>query len=331
MYLWLFEHLAAPVNLPGPVEIDIPRGASFPRIVDILANAGLIREPALVRLLGRYLGLASSIKAGKFRFQGSITAKEVLRRLTIPPQREQVEVTLPEGLNIWQVAAMLGEAGATDAEKFLKIASNPESASAIVGHRVESLEGYLFPDTYRFHPGSQAQDVARVLVARFDREWNALKQKETKAYEDLSSRLGFSDHDLIILASLVEKEAKTEHDRRLVARVMFNRLKAGWTLDVDPTCVYGRDTWRELPTRSRCRDPNNRWSTYVNHGLPPGPIANPGSSALRAVLHPADTKEAYRYYFYVLKPDGSGEHVFSATRAEHNRAVRRYWRSRRRK
>ncbi len=330
--IWVvsLNHFRNSVTLEEQTAFSITMGTPFRQVVNNLAEAGLIAESRVksVYLHGRRLGYQDRIKAGDFMFEaGTHSPEQILDSLTIPPQRLQNSVTILEGWNIWQIAAALDKAGICSGSEFLSIATDKTKAEAIVGSPVKGLEGYLFPDTYLFHPNTSPEEVARSLVSKHQRVWNEVKSSLDGEYRALKDTQKFDETDLIIISSLVEKEAKSARDKRLVSRVIYNRLKAGWTLDIDPTCVYGPDTWHLIPTRSMCRNPSNTWSTYVNPGLPPGPIGNPSRDAMIATLQPESSAEALKYFFFVLKPDGSGEHKFSATRAEHNRAVREYVKS----
>ena len=219
-------------------------------------------------------------------------------------------MTLPEGYNRWQVADALSAAGLVDRAAFLRRVAR------------DGLEGRLFPDTYWFRLGAGDDLVISTLTDRFDAVLAATLKDDPRA-ADLS-KAGPARHRLLTLASLIEKEARTAHDRPLIARVFENRLARGMKLQTDPTCVYSDEHYTEVPHPRHCRDPNNAYSTYVIPGLPPTPIANPGRASITAALHPTDTPEARALLFFVARRDGSGEHHFSATLDDHEAATRRH-------
>lgn len=306
-----WRELSTPRLLDPPVAVEIPTGATVRDVADRLADAGLVRWPGTFEAYVRLSGQAPGIKAGEYTFSGLRSSRQVLATLLKGAPRPDVRVTLPEGLNRWEVAQRLEAAGVCRAKPFLEL----------VGRR--SLEGRLFPDTYRFFPGSTPERVVGVLTARFDAVWGELRREHAAGLQ-AAKEAGLGERDLLILASLVEKEARVAVERPLIARVFFNRLAQGWKLQTDPTCVYGRTTHHEVPSPKRCRDPNNRYSTYVHGGLPPGPIANPGRASLQAVLSPADSAAASALMFFVARRDGSGSHDFSVSEREHTRKVQRY-------
>lgn len=293
----------------GSTVVEITPGMSFAAIVDRLQAEGVVRDPLVFELYGRYLGVGSRLKAGTYAVDLSQTPRELLRALeagTLPPE---TRVTIPEGFNRWQIADLLAERGLVERAAFLKRIER------------EDLEGRLFPDTYRLRPDAGADAVIAALTGRFE----AVLAEELARAPAARRPTNDAEHrELLILASLVEKEARTARDRRLVARVFHNRLAKGMKLQTDPTCVYDARWYREVPHPRYCKDPENRYSTYVIDGLPPGPIANPGRDALAATLAPADGERAAKLLFFVARRDGSGEHHFSETYAEHQRAVRRY-------
>ncbi len=305
--------LDAPLSAEGgTATVEIEPGMSFAGIVDRLHAEGLIRDPLVFELYGRYLGVGGRLKAGTYAVDTRQTPRALLRALeagTLPPE---ARVTIPEGFNRWQIADLLAEQGLVDRADFLT--------------RVErgDLEGRLFPDTYRFRPEAGAEAVLDVLTARFEAvhaEVLAAAPPAARPQDAAAVRRH------IVLASLIEKEGRTPRDRRLIARVFHNRLARGMKLQTDPTCVYDARWYREVPHPRYCKNPENRYSTYVIDGLPPGPIANPGRDALAAALEPATGDRAEKLLYFVARRDGTGEHHFSETYAEHQRAVQRYLRS----
>ncbi len=273
-------------------------------MVAALRREGVVEDPLVFEWYGRYREVGRRIKAGTYAVDLSITPRELLGRLEAGTLPAQVRITIPEGYNRWQVADLLAKQGLVDRAEFLR--------------RVErdGLEGRLFPDTYWVRKDAGLDAVIDLLTRRFDEVWEQLLKEQPGAKVDRGRTIN--------LASLVEKEARTERDRPLVARVFLNRLEKKMRLQTDPTCVYGPELYEETPHPRFCKDPSSRYSTYVIDGLPPTPIANPGRAALRAVLAPARGPGADELLYFVARRDGSGEHHFSATYEEHRKAVQRY-------
>lgn len=315
-YAWhrTTRYLDAPIAAEGgQVRFEIPKGATFKRVVALLHEAGIVSDPLVFELYGRYREAGRAVKAGTYLVDLSMTPRQLLERLERGGLPAQVRITIPEGYNRWQIADLLSARGLVDRAAFLE--------------RVEKqqLEGRLFPDTYWIREGASLDEVVRVLTDRFEQVFEELIEghpEEAALRGDPEAR-----RRLLILASMVEKEATSDHDRPLVARVFYNRLARGMRLESDPTCVYSAETYHEKPHPRFCRDPDNRYSTYVIEGLPPTPIANPGRAALAATLRPAEGERAERLLYFVARRDGSGEHHFSETYAEHARAVDRYLKS----
>ena len=222
-------------------------------------------------------------------------------------QPAQTKVTIPEGFNRWQIADLLTRKGLIDRAKFLRRVER------------ENLEGRLFPETYLFRTDTNTDAVLARLTGQFN----------TVLKSVLGDRKAVDIKRLINVASLVEKESKKPLDQRKVARVFANRIAINMKLQTDPTCVYGESLYTKVPHPRYCKDPNSRYSTYVIKGLPPTPIANPGRTALAAVLNPYDGPGAETLLFFVAKRDGTGTHHFSATHGEHSKAIDRYLRKKR--
>jgi UPF0755 protein len=215
--------------------------------------------------------------------------------------------TLPEGYSIFQAAELLEQKGFFARELFLKECRNPALLQEL-GIRGPSVEGYLYPSTYNLVKVASPEDLIRIMTGQFSRVYD-----ERFAGREGATKL--SRREIVTLASLVEKEAVVPGDKPLIASVFYNRLQKGMPLQSDPTAVYGRLSSKV--TRQDVQRPGP-YNTYHIRGLPPGPIGNPGSGAIEAVLQPATTN----YYYFVAKSDGS--HQFSRTLDEHNRAVNLY-------
>jgi UPF0755 protein len=307
------DYLDAPIaSGKAEQQVVIEKGATFKQIIARLETEGLVADPLVFELYGRFIGAGTNVKAGAYVVDPSWTPRALLEKLQSGGLVAQVRVTIPEGQNRWQIAEILAKAGLVDPAKFLDVVER------------QDLEGRLFPDTYLFKVGAPLSEVTRVLTDRFDEVFESLVRgapDEQRLRTDPEEKRRF-----VILASLVEKEAQTQADRPLIARVFKNRVEKGMKLETDPTCVYGPDTWREVPHPRYCRNPKNTYSTYVIAGFPPGPIANAGRAALDAALRPSQEANAARLLYFVAKRDGTGAHDFSETYEEHSRKVDLYLR-----
>lgn len=303
-------------------QLIIPEGTSWPGVVKILRDEGFISRPLYFEVWARQHQLPQNVKAGRFQLTGPVSLQQLAEHLQKGGEAEEISLTVPEGFSIFLIADRIDAAGIASRAEFLRAARDPEALKA-AGIPGESFEGYLFPDTYRFFTGVSASEIIQTLHKRHLKVWNELLAAHPGALEQ-AARLKLSNHDLVTLASLVEKESSANAERPLIARVFLNRLQKNMRLQTDPTCVYAEDTYRAVPHPKYCKDPLNRYSTYVIDGLPPGPIANPGRSSLVAALKPDTSPEAQEFLFFVARRDGSGRHHFTKTYDEHRQAVRQF-------
>ncbi|BDD86820.1 endolytic transglycosylase MltG [Desulfofustis limnaeus] len=305
---------------PGPPSTEptavvfIERGSSVAEIGRVLAAAGLVHEDRRFLVVTRLSGLASRLPAGEFVLPTGLRPLELIRALAVASPLEH-QITIPEGLNLVEIAALFADAGWVDRDRFLALARDPVLAVALGLGDVASLEGYLFPDSYRLtRPAPDERLLLERLVTRSLKVWEKLT-----AEHDLPPDL--DRHQVFTLAAIVEKEAARAEERSLIAGVFLNRLERGMRLQSDPTVIYGLPDFSGRLTRSDLQTPTP-YNTYVIAGLPPGPICSPGEASLRAVLQPAATD----YLYFVAKNDGT--HHFSTNLREHNRAVQQYQRGR---
>jgi len=291
--------------------VDVPPGTGPQVIGPLLVESGVISDTLTWRVALWRSGEATRLKAGEYRFDRGMTPDEVIRKLA----RGEVyvrSVTFPEGLTIRQMARLYESAGFGPASAFSAAATRGALVSGI-DPAARDLEGYLFPDTYALPRRATAADLVRKMVARFESVfWPALG--------DEAVLRGMSPRDVVILASIVEKETARPDERPLVAAVYHNRLHARMGLQCDPTVIYaleraGRYTGNLTHADLSFTSPYN---TYRYAGLPPGPIAAPGRASLEAAVRPAPVN----YLYFVSRNDGS--HAFAATLDEHNRNVRKY-------
>ncbi len=292
----------------GEVFIEIPKGTGARAVARRLADAKALRFPWQF-LLARALRPRAKLQAGEYRFARPVSTWEVFDRLA----RGDVfyyELVVPEGHSMFDIAHSAASLGLIPQDDFLRAARDPSSIRDLAP-QAPTLEGYLFPSTYRLTCHTTAPQLCRQMTDQFRRVW-----KEH----------GVGDvHRVVTLASLVEKETAVAAERPLVASVFLNRLEIGMRLDCDPTAIYAallERRFQGIIHRSDL-DSGNPYNTYQHAGLPPGPISNPGLDSIQAALHPADT----RYLYFVAKPGTSGLHEFSRELASHQKAVARYRRA----
>jgi len=295
-----------------PVIFDVRSGASLGQVARDLESRGLIRNAAVFKLLARYRELDGALQVGEYEISAALAPGEILTRI-VEGRVVVYEVVIPEGLTASQIALRVEAAGLSNAVAFLAFVSEPGSAGSL-GVEGANLEGYLFPETYRLPRGLGVDEVAKVLVDQFLKVWREI---EPQAWSQELSML-----EVVTLASIVEKETAAPEERPLIASVFLNRLRRGMRLETDPTVIYGIPDFDGNLRRRDLENAENPYNTYQIPGLPPGPIANPGADALRAVVNPADSD----YLFFVSRNDGT--HIFSKTYAEHARAVDQYQRKR---
>lgn len=295
----------------GETFVELPRGAGSAGIARTLQRAGVIRY-SWAFLLERALRPSAKLQAGEYRFTNAAPVEEVFGRIA----RGDIfyfEFAVPEGSNMFDVARSLEAQAVMTASEFLEAASDPTLVRDLAP-QAETLEGFLFPSTYRLSHTTTAAQLTKMMTAQFRKEWTRLAPATNGDPPADPLRT-------VTLASLIEKETGVAEERPLVASVFTNRLARGMRLECDPTTIYAallENRYRGKIHRSDLASANP-YNTYQNAGLPPGPIANPGADAIRAALAPAATK----FLYFVAKPEG-GSHQFSATMTEHEKAVQAY-------
>ena len=309
--------LLEPVSADGEVILfRVESGAAFSAVAKRLETEGLIRSARLANLLARAQGLDQKLHVGEYELSASQTTKDVLKALTGGAVKTWT-VTIPEGSRAVDIATRLEAEGLASATEFLRVVDDAKLAGEL-GVPAGGLEGYLYPDTYRLPRGLPPEQIARIMVRQFDRVWAA-------EISELASASILSKNQIVILASIVEKETAAVAERPIIASVFLNRLERGMRLETDPTVIYGIPDFDGNLRKKHLRDETNPYNTYRIPGLPPSAIANPGTEALRAVVAPDTTN----FLYFVSRNDGT--HVFSATYREHTNAVNRYQRNRRRR
>lgn len=303
---WL-QPVDTPVMAREPVLVTIAPGASSLHIGETLQDAGLVRHALVFRYYAKYRNLDQSLKAGNYQLDYGLTIDEILTELASGNvYRPTVSITIPEGLTLEQIAERLSQRGFVDYDEFMDLASNtvPALGQSVPGMR-HTLEGYLYPDTYVFDEGVSAETILRRMRDRLDEVF-------TVEMRDRAAELGLTTHEVMTLASLVEREVQVPSEREVVASVLHNRLRIRMPLQIDATVLYALGE-HKTTVLFKDLEVDSPYNTYKVRDLPPGPIASPGKKSLMAVLYPAETG----YFYYVAKDDGSGGHYFGKTLAEH--------------
>jgi peptidoglycan lytic transglycosylase G len=289
-----------------PVFLEFPHGTSTSDMADTLTEKGVIQNPWLF-LAARLVRRGTTLQAGEYKFDRPASPLEVYGRIA-RGDIFYMEILIPEGFNIFDMAGAVEKLGTITAEHFLAAAKNPKLVRDL-DPKAKTLEGYLFPNKYRIYRRTTAEQLCRMMTEEFRARWKALNTQADV-------------HNTITLASLVEREARLPEERPLVASVFRNRLQLGMKLDCDPTTVYAallENRYRGTIYRSDLES-TNPYNTYSHPGLPPGPIANPGLSSIQAALNPADA----HFLYFVAKGDGSGGHTFSESLSSHEAAIAVY-------
>ena len=295
-------------------EVTVEKGMTVAQIARKLYRERLIRSPELLRVFSLINGTSRRLTAGVHPFHGRMTTWQVLMELEVPRDVTQ-DVTLPEGLRLGQVADILADKLDLDEATFKRILTDSNFCHSL-GIDAPNLEGYLFPETYRFSLTMTEEQVARMVVGHFEEIFDHKMKTRARA-------MGMTVGEVVTLASIVEGEAQLDEERPIVAAVYYNRLKKNMRLQADPTVQYAIP---DGPRRLFYKDyrVDSPYNTYRHRGLPPGPIMSPGKASLVATLYPADVD----YLYFVARGDGT--HVFSQTPKEHEAAKRETLSARRR-
>ncbi|NJJ40075.1 endolytic transglycosylase MltG [Paenibacillus sp. 7028] len=315
--IWYVWNGMKPVEPSGSaVTFTVQKGMGSSEIADLLEKNGIIRSALLFKGYLKWTNEGSQFKAGTYSAAPGATYDNLIARLNAGDvvKKETVVFTIPEGYTAEQIADRLAQAWGKEASVFLSLMDKGEGLkeTEVLGvpqdqdlrHR---LEGYLFPETYELVKGSTPQQIVEKLMDELQKKLDSIPDWQTRLKER-----GMTLHELLTVASLVEREVVVDSERPLVAGVIYNRLKKGQKLEIDATVQYllGRQKERLLYKDLEIKSPYN---TYRNTGLPPGPICNPGLASIKAALAP----EASDYYFYVTKKDGTHTHLFAKTYKEH--------------
>ena len=288
--------------------VDCVKGASLSRAASDMERRGVIRSATALVWLARLKGVDSQVQAGTYRINDAMTPSEIIRKM-VAGDVYGFRFAVPEGYSIYQLAELLHGRRIHSRADFLAACTDREIPREF-GIPGVSVEGYLFPATYNITPRMKPADTVRMMVRQFEKVCGS-------QVSPLFMKRDNTRHKLVTLASLVEKEAVEPNEQPVIASVFFNRLRKGMRLQSDPTAVYGVRSFAGKVTREDIRRPSP-YNTYHISGLPPGPIGNPGTGALKAVIKPQNTS----YFYFVARNDGT--HFFSSTLDQHNGAVTKY-------
>jgi UPF0755 protein len=291
---------------PGKdVEFEIPKGSDAAAIGTILEDKGIIKSALGFRLAARFDGGSEDIQAGIYILPTGLTARDALERLRglTPKGEDFVTVTFPEGSWLTEMAKEVGKETHISAEKFLELTTNGKIRPDILPEGIDTLEGLLFPSTYQVIAEDTAKSVVNRLLGQLEDSLDSLDMSK-------ADDLNLTPYEIVIVASMIESETRLDEERPMVARVIYNRLREGWTLGIDATVLYLLGDRHAVLTESALAT-DSPYNTRVVAGLPPTPIGAPGLASLQAALEPADGN-----WFYYVLGDCEGHHNFSETNAE---------------
>jgi UPF0755 protein len=306
--LYIFMQFLVPAyNSPTPIEVEIPQGTPYSKAVDILVENKLIRDKFLFLTLGRLTGLDTRLRAGYYHFWSSISPFDVFLQLK-NGKIVEYDITIVEGDGLLEIGEKLEAKNFISAASFREIAMDVSLLNSL-DISGPSIEGYLYPETYKLQKGARPDDIIKLMVGK-------LRDAYTDDIRKGMKRLRWTENQVLTLASIIEKEAATDQERPIVSAVYHNRLRKHMPLQADPTAIYGIKSSRIKIKSSDLRN-KTPYNTYLIKGLPPGPIASPGIKSIKAAVNPAQVP----YLYFVARGDGT--HMFSTNLPEHNDAIRR--------
>ncbi|MCC6712584.1 MAG: endolytic transglycosylase MltG [Candidatus Dadabacteria bacterium] len=311
--LGLYYYINEVPSVKTDTVVDIPKGKGVRGIASMLEDEGVVASGRLFLYYSVASGVQNRLQAGEYEFKKGATLSDVLAKITKGDVLLH-RVTIPEGLTVKETAALLDKKGLFPSTDFLAAASDSSLVAGLPGPPLTGAEGYLYPETYTYKKGVTPEEFAGMMTDRF--------RSVYASFDGMKNRVNLTDNEIIILASMIEKEAGDVKERPLVSAVFHNRLKAGMRLESDPTVIYGMGDDFDGNLRRGDLRTMTQYNTYVIKGLPPGPIANPGKGSIEAALNPAPVD----YLYFVSRGDGT--HVFSTSYRDHVNAVNRYQRRR---
>jgi len=304
----LFVTARPPRDQWHSMKVIIPKGSTLAEIENKLVAKGALRFPLAFRILTIGTITGKKLQHGEYALPAPPSALELWEKL-VSGDVAKYQVTIPDGSTMYDIAATLGSLELADPGEFIEAATSTEVARRM-GTPGKTLEGYLFPDTYILVKDMPPEEIIAIMVRRFRRMF-------TPEMEQWAEEAGFTPYQVVTIASIIEKETGMEVEKPIISAVIRKRLSLGMPLQMDPTVIYGLKKFDGKLSRGDLRTATP-YNTYLNPGLPPGPICNPGHSSLLAAVNPADTQ----YLYFVSRNDGS--HQFSRNLREHNQAVEMY-------
>jgi len=302
-----WDYITSPLNKSGIIFIQ--PGWSFKKTVVELQHRGLIKFPHIFLAWGILRGMASKIKPGEYAISPKLSPNALLQHLCTGQGIIYYRVTIPEGATIKEIAEILAKKQLIPRNEFIKWAFNPDFAHYL-GINAPSVEGYLFPTTYFLQKGLRAREIIRIMVTEFN-----------QVYKKYANRTNLSRHQVVTLASIIEKETAVKEEKPVIASVFLNRLRLGMKLQADPTVIYVLPAFDGNLTKEDLNFPSP-YNTYLVKGLPPTPICNPGEESIKAVI------EAPQTSFLYFVSMGNGRHFFSTNLREHRQAIKKYQKNR---
>ena len=287
-----------PLKISDSQVVDVKEGDSFYSIINSLSNENKIKSPFIIKIYAKLTGLDLEVVPGSHTLDKGMSVKDIAKTLKDTNNANEITLTIPEGFNIEDIAARVEEKGICSKDEFLNAVKSYPLPSYVKDNSDKryNLEGFLFPDTYNFEIGVEPQYIIKTMIKRFEEVWNEITQGLDIKEDNIEN--------IINVASIIEKEARVDEDRPLIASVIYNRLKQNMPLQIDATVIYAHGYYIEN-VRNRHLAIESKYNTYLHKGLPVGPICNPGAPSIKAALHPSDTN----YLFYLLVSDD--EHYFT--------------------
>lgn len=307
--LYVIAELIIPLPFGNKaIEFEVKKGQTYREVINSLSEKGMIRDRNIFLIIGRLTGLDKKIKAGYYPLWGNMTPLQIFDGLR-KGRIIEYEITIVPGDSLLEIGKKFSTLGIIDTEQFESI-SKDKNFLASLDIDAPSIEGYLFPDTYRFPKGLEIKEILMLMVERLREKFN--EEMLMRAFE-----LGMSEREVLTLASIIEKEAVEDGERPIISAVYHNRLKKNMPLQADPTSIYGIKSSKQIITKKDLLR-ETPYNTYIIKGLPPGPIASPGLESIMATLYP----ENVPYLYFVSNNDGT--HKFSVTLKDHEKAVKIY-------
>lgn len=300
-----------------PVKIQVEKGMTAAQIADVLEQNKVIKSAFIFRYEVKKKGVGANFQPGTYNMKTGMDYNAAIKALTAGPPIKYIDLTIPEGWTSKQITERVSSQTKIDAASYLSLVTDGRVAVEYPflqnnGAPTKNLEGYLYPQTYKVPDDITAEKFLNMQLAQFQKETESLDWEQTQS-------LGRTPYEILVIASLIERETRVNDEKPLVASVIYNRLAKNMLLQIDATVQYALPEWKDKLTYDDLKV-ESPYNTYLHQGLPPGPICNPSASSIEAALTPGQTQ----YLYYVLAPDNSGRHTFAATYDEFLHAKAQY-------